>query len=139
MRTWLVIVAALLPAGLAAQVPPQPVVKQAPVAVTGITQQQAIATALTRARAQVSRGVFSGWPATLAPALTVASNPPAVAVWDDVVVVGVTAPGMSGHIRVVLNRSTGAVLGSQATTWVWGGAPEWWRRGKEPPEPTSPS
>ncbi len=52
-----------------------------------------------------------------------------------VYLVAVSAPGGSGHVRVVVDAVKGKVLETQASSWDWGNAPAWWQQGLSSPPP----
>jgi len=127
----------LLPAVLAAQKTPS--VKNAPPApVSGVvTLQQATNAALARVKSDLSTGKLGAWGEGdtgrgISPG-SVSVKGGQVATWDDFFVVAVTSPNARGHVRVVVNRRTGAVVSARAGSWDWGNAPDWWLRGYDNP------
>lgn len=145
MRKWLPLVVAtlLLPAGAAAQRNPTRAadVKQAPVR---ITQTQAESAALGQVRNDLVKGLLKSWETAPARsdgggARTITASSVAVAGalfnptngkdWTPVYVVGISSPNAKGHVRVIVDAATGAVLGSAVSSWDWGNAPAWWQQG----------
>ncbi len=129
-----VLVALLIPGALAAQkVPP---VKNAPVAQPAvITLSQAQTTALARVRGDLGpQRLNGGYPfgkGTQPSALKSAGalfNPTGGK--NGIYVVGVTAPNATGHVRVLVDAKTGAVISTKVSSFQWGvNAPDWWVKG----------
>lgn len=130
----------LLPAAGAAQIPPAPApaTKEAPRTLAGSRQEQAVATALAKVRSDLVSDHLLTWgggtgggikPSTLAVAGAL-FNPTGGISRTGVYVVAVTAPNAKGHVRVVINGSTGEVLSTRLASWDWGAAPTWWRQGR---------
>ncbi len=111
----------LIPVAVAAQKP------------VSITADQARTAALARVRSDLAAGTLKAWgdeggrpirPATLAARADQVDD-----IHKHLYVVAVTAPNARGHVRVVMNRSTGAVLSSRLASWDWGNSPSWWAKG----------
>lgn len=127
-------------------------IKQAPPLTTRISQHAAVTAALARVRSDLAAGRLSSWgggqgggikPSVLAAAEAVFNRTaPRAALMDlgaraGIYVVAVTAPGATGHVRVVVDAATGEVLSSKLGAWDWGNAPAWWQAGADaPPRPS---
>ncbi len=144
-----VLVALLIPAAVAAQEPPpkgEAVGRKVPVF---ITADQARTTALARVKSDLAAGKLKAWgdgsgtgirPTDLrAKADQVddiyKSNEQVDDIYKSIYVVAVTSPNARGHVRVVVNRQTGAVLSAKLSSWDWGNSPDWWVRGLNSPPP----
>ncbi len=136
-----VLVALLIPAALAAQKPAtkgEEVGRKVPVF---ITADQARTTALARVRSELTAGKLKGWgqirPANLQARANQVDDIYKSGQVDDIYkhlyVVAVTAPNTRGHVRVVVNRTTGAVVSSRVASWDWGNSPDWWVKGWDDP------
>ncbi len=144
MRTLLplVVAAVLLPMGVSAQRNPRDLgaIRAAPPA-KPVSQQQATETALAKVRGDVARGELKAWGAGtgggLMPGAVAAPhtlfNPTGGHSGNGVYVVEVTAGGARGHVRVVVDARTGAVVSTRLTTWDWGASPDWWKKGASGP------
>lgn len=145
-----VLVALLAPAALAAQGPPTtPGSTRAKTAQPGddrpaLTADQAKSGAIARVRSDLAAGRLNGgYPfgkqnasATIRPdnilATGVLFNPTGGK--NGIYVVGVTAPGSPGHVRVLIDAKTGAVLDSKVGSFQWGvTSPDWWVKGLSAP------
>ncbi len=144
-----VLVALLIPAALAAQKPAtkgEDVGWKVPVF---ITADQARTAALARVKPDLAAGTLKAWgtegggsirPTTLQARANQVddiykSNEQVDDIYKNVIVVAVTSPNAKGHVRVVVNKQTGAVLSAKLSSWDWGNSPDWWVRGLNSPPP----
>ncbi len=111
-----VFVALLIPAAVAAQKPAL------------MTADQARTAALARVRSELGAGKLKAW-GQIQPAGLQARADQVDDIYKHLFVVAVTAPNARGHVRVVVNRSTGAVVSSRLASWDWGNSPSWWAKG----------
>lgn len=150
-----VAVALLLPAGLSAQKPGatgQVGARDCPACAPGeqlgrkvpvfITADQAKSAALARVKSDLAAGTLKAWGdeggRTIRAAATLqvkADQVDDIHRLDGLYVVAVTSPNARGHVRVVVNRRTGAVVSSKLTSWDWGNSPDWWVKGLSSPPP----
>ena len=130
-----VLVAVLLPAGLAAQKGAP--VKNAPAKVLTakdmpVQQAQAQSIALTQVRAALAGGKLGAWTSRARGAISASTLTVTGAVWrakdakdpaggepTPVWFVGVTAPNARGHVRVEIDAHTGAIIGIVSDTLGW--------------------
>ncbi len=141
MRTvWAgMLVALLLPAAAVAQKPGEPgaeVGRKVPV--FRVSKDAAINTAVARVRSDLAAGKLSAWGGGQGGGIrptAVAVKSGQVATAEGNYVVGVTAPNAPGHVRVVVNGQTGAVVSAQIASWDWGMSPDWWVKGLSSPPP----
>ncbi len=104
-----------------------------------ITLQQAIDHALASTRSDLAAGKLNAWgggqgggirPASLAGAGALFNPTGGKAVY----VIGVTAPNARGHVRVIVDARSGAVLDTKVSSFQWGvTAPDWWVKGQNSP------
>ncbi len=106
----------LIPVAVAAQKP------------VSITADQARTAALARVRSELAAGKLKAWGA-IQPAALQARADQVDDIHKQLYVVAVSSPGARGHVRVVVNRSTGAVVSSRLASWDWGNSPGWWAKG----------
>ncbi len=145
-----VLVSLLLPASLAAQKPAtkgEEVGRKVPVF---ITADQAKSAALARVKSDLAAGALKAWGdeggrAVAAARLKVIaadqvddihkSNAQVDDIYKNIFVVAVASPNAKGHVRVVVNKQTGAVLSAKLSSWDWGNSPDWWVKGLNSPPP----
>ncbi len=129
-----VLVALLIPTAVAAQKTP-----------AQITADSARSVALARVKTDLAAGRLKTWgneggrtirPTTLAARADQVddiykTNAQVDDIYKNVYVVAVTSPDARGHVRVVVNRRTGAVVSSRVASWDWGNSPDWWVKGRD--------
>lgn len=134
MRKLLTLVFATLfvPVALSAQ-------KVPPVRVTRITDQQAMAIALKVVGDDIGKNDLSSWGDPHVTGLSRANIKVAGVLFNPTggtIAVGVSSPKAAGHVRVLLNAATGAVMSKRVgLSWDWGNAPAWWKSGANSPPP----
>ncbi len=130
----LVLSALLLPAGAAAQDTPSGE-RQRP----AVTEQQARTVAVARVRGDLAAGKLNTWGTGTGGGIRSARVTAAGALFNPtggkngLYVVGVTAPGARGHVRVLVDAQSGAVLDTKVSSWSWGVTPDWWVKGLSAP------
>ncbi len=126
----------LLPLGAAAQDTPSGERKQ-----PTVTEQQARTAAVTRVRGDLAAGKLNAWGGGQGGGIRPANVAAAGALFNPtggkngIYVVGVTASGAQGHVRVLVDAKSGAVLATQVGSWDWGATPDWWVKGLNSPPP----
>ncbi len=126
----LVLIALLLPIGAAAQDTPSGERKR-----PTVTEQQARTAAVARVRGDLSAGKLNTWGMGTGGGIRPANVTAAGALFNPtggkngIYVVGVTAPGAKGHVRVLVDAKSGAVLDTKVGSWSWGATPDWWVKG----------
>ncbi len=126
----LVLAALLLPVALSAQkVPP-----------VKVSLDQARSAALTQVRGDLAAGKLNAWGGGQGGGIKGANLKAAGALFNptggkSVYVLGVTAPNTSGHVRVIVDAATGAVLDTKVSAFQWGvsATPDWWVKGLNAP------
>lgn len=129
-----VLVALLIPAALAAQIPPTPgetrmAPKKGP---PWIPSDVAASTALTRVRTDLAAGKLAAWgdPHVVPPASVAVTRTLAVPKGGKdgapIYLVFASAAKGKGQVRVALNAQTGAVLSVMHRDWTGRATPDWW-------------
>ncbi|HEX9109194.1 MAG TPA: hypothetical protein VF832_18230 [Longimicrobiales bacterium] len=143
----MVLLALLLPAALAAQrvgAPGEQVGRKVPVF---LTAEQAQSAAVQAVRGALQKGtLLHTWPMRsdgggAIPPVSVKSagalfNPTGGKDGTGAYVVGIASPNAKGHVRVVVDGRSGAILDTRVGgSWDWGNSPDWWVKGLNSPPP----
>ncbi len=136
-----VLVALLIPTVLAAQKPAtagEEIGRKVPVF---ITASQAQTAALARVRGDLAAGKLNAWGGGTGGGIRPANLVAQGALFNltggkSVYVIGVTSPNTGGHVRVIVDAKSGAVVDTKVSSFQWGvTAPDWWVKGLNSPPP----